>query len=91
MKFNYVVCEHFSMDVDFEHIYKSILAEEYNSEPEIPVYDVYLEFIDNIEYWIQHLYAIDFFEYDNEYVCESIADAWEEYLLEEFGENWDEV
>ena len=91
MKFNYVVCEHFSMDVDFEHIYESILAEEFNNEPEIPVYDVYLEFMDNIEYWIQNLYAIDFFEYDNEWVCESIADAWEKYLIEKFGEDWDEI
>lgn len=91
MKFNYVVCEHLSMDVDFEHIYESIFAEEFDSEPEIPVYDVYLEFIDNIEYWIQHLYAINFFEYDNEGVCEDIADAWEDYLMKKFGENWDEV
>jgi hypothetical protein len=79
------------MDVDFEHIYESILAEEYDNEPEIPVYDVYLEFIDNIEYWIQSLYAPDFMEYENEGVCEDIVDAWEAYLREQYGENWDEV
>ena len=91
MKFNYVVCEYNAIDIDFEHIYVSIVDEEFDGEPEIPVYDVYLEFIDNIEYWIQHLYTAEFNEYDNESVCEDIADAWENYLKEQYGENWDEV
>jgi hypothetical protein len=91
MKFDYVVCEFLSMNIDFEHIYESVFTEEFDGEPEIPVYDVYLEFIDNMEYWIQHLYAIDFFENDNEEACEAIADAWEKYLVKNFGEDWDEI
>jgi hypothetical protein len=91
MKFNYVVCEYSSIDINFEDLYLKILEEEYDNEPEIPVYDVYLEFIDNIEYWIQSLYAPDFMEYENEGVCEDIVDAWEAYLREQYGENWDEV
>jgi hypothetical protein len=44
-----------------------------------------------MEYWIQHLYAIDFFENDNAEACDAIADAWEKYLVKNFGEDWDEI
>lgn len=91
MKVWYNVVKSKELDIDFNFIYESIWAEEYNEDPEIPTYDIYLEFIDNLEYWIQHLCNSDFIEYDNDFASEQITEAWGNWLEEKFGENWDEV
>mgnify|MGYP003531892976 CR=1 FL=1 len=47
--------------------------------------------LDNLEYYMQQLFAADFVEYDNEGVAEEIQEGWEKWFEENFGENWDEV
>ena len=52
----------------------------------------YVEFIDNVQYYINSIYRVDDFdEDDNEDNTEALVIDWERWLKEKFGENLDEL
>ena len=77
--------------IDFDLVYNVIWERSYECEPEVPKYDIYIEFLDNLEYYMQQLVAADFVEFDNELVAEEIQQGWEKWFEEKFGGNWDEI
>lgn len=77
--------------IDFDLVYNNIWERIFECEPEIPKYDIYIEFLDNLECYMQQLVAADFVEYYNESVAEEIQQGWEKWFEEKFGENWDEI
>lgn len=77
--------------IDFDLVYNVVWERIFELEPEITKYDIYIEFLDNLEYYMQQLVAADFVEFDNESVAEEIQQGWEKWFEEKFGENWDEV
>jgi hypothetical protein len=87
----YDVIDSKQVKIDFDLVYNVIWERSFEREPEIPKYDIYIEFLDNLEYYMQQLFAADFVEYDNEGVSEEIQECWEKWFEEKFGENWDEV
>lgn len=87
MKFWYEVIKSHCIDVDFQKVYEYI----HENEPRmVTPYDVYLEFIDNFDYYLDKIYGIeDFVAEDNDHVIQELIDSWEAWLEEEFGKDWD--
>lgn len=84
MKYWYEVATFEYVDIDFQEIYDFIRAEE----PQFTdLCDIYLEFIDNMEYYIKSVYTnTDDLESDNNYnFFNEVQKGWEEFLEEEFG------
>lgn len=84
MKYWYKVVTFEFVDIDFQEIYDFIKKEE----PQFTdLYDIYLEFIDNIEYYIKSVYKnIDDLESDdNDNFFNEVQKGWEEFLEEKFG------
>lgn len=77
--------------IDFDLVYNVVWERIFELEPEITKYDIYIEFLDNLEYYMQQLVAADFVEFDNESVAEEIQQGWEKWFEEKFGGNWDEI
>lgn len=77
--------------IDFDLVYNVVRERIFELEPEITKYDIYIEFLDNLEYYMQQLVAADFVEFDNESVAEEIQQGWEKWFEEKFGGNWDEI
>lgn len=72
------------VDIDFQEIYDFIRKEE----PQFTdLCDIYLEFVDNMEYYIKSVYTnTDDLESDNNYnFFNEVQKGWEEFLEEEFG------
>lgn len=72
------------VDIDFQEIYDFIRKEE----PQFTdLCDIYLEFIDNIEYYIKAIYknTDDLEGEDNENFLKEVQRGWEEFLEEKFG------
>ena len=92
MKFWYDVIESRSININFEEIYDIIKDRLLEDDPETSTYDVYQEFIDNIQYYINSIYRVDdFVEHENESNVVDLVYCWVQWLEEKFGENWDEV
>ena len=83
MKYWYEVTTFEFVDIDFQEIYDFIKEEE----PQFTdLCDIYLEFIDNMEYYIKSVYnAEDLAGEDNENFLKEVQKGWEEFLEEEFG------
>lgn len=83
MKYWYEVVTFEFVDIDFQEIYDFIKEEE----PQFTdLCDIYLEFIDNMEYYIKSVYnAEDLEGEDNEDFLKEVQKGWEEFLEEEFG------
>ena len=92
MKFWYAVINYNSIDVDFEELFYIIKERLLEDDPETSTYEVYIEFIDNIQYYINSIYKVNDFEEDgNEGNVEDLIIEFEKWLKENFGENWDEI
>ena len=92
MKFWYNVVDFKVIDIDFAELFDIINERLLEDNPNPSVYDVYLEFIDNVQYYINSIYRVDdFVEDDNENNTEALVIDLEHWLEEKFGENWDEV
>lgn len=91
MIFDYCVVKTKSFDVDFERLYDYVAEKVQEDNRDAHIYDVYLEFIDNVEYYIQNIYNSDFEEENNEHCAEEIVSCFEQYLEEKYGEDWDEI
>lgn len=84
MKYWYEVVTFEFVDIDFQEIYDFIKEEE----PQFTdLCDIYLEFVDNMEYYIKSVYTnTDDLESDNNYnFFNEVQKGWEEFLEEEFG------
>jgi hypothetical protein len=84
MKYWYEVVTFEFVDIDFQEIYDFIRKEE----PQFTdLCDIYLEFIDNIGYYIRSIYANteDLDDEYNEHFFKEVQKGWEEFLEEEFG------
>lgn len=92
MKFWYDIIDTRCLEINFEEIYDIIKDRLLEDEPEVSTYDIYQEFIDNVQYYINVIYRVDDFdESENESNVEDLVCCWEQWLEEKFGENWDEV
>lgn len=70
------------MQIDFAEVYK-IIKEEL--EPDASYDDIYLEFADHLEYYLQNeLGYHDFWEDNNEYASCLVVDGFRKYLKENF-------
>ena len=67
MKFWYSIIDYNFVDVDFSELFDIINERLLENNTNPSVYDVYVEFIDNIQYYINSIYNVnDFDEDDNE-------------------------
>lgn len=81
--FWYQIISEDCMQIDFSEVYK-IIKEDL--EPDASCDDIYWEFANHIEYYLQNeLGYNDFYEDDNEFVSIEIADEFQKYLKENFG------
>ena len=92
MKFWYNIIDTRCLEIDFAELFDIINERLLEDNPNPSVYDVYVEFIDNVQYYINSIYRVDDFdEDDNEDNTEALVIDWERWLKEKFGENLDEL
>lgn len=89
MKFYYDIIETRCVEINFQEIYNYI----HDNEPDINNrYDIYLEFVDNFDYYLEKIYKIDDLVCENnDYAIQELIDSWGDWLEETFGKDWDEV
>ena len=88
MKFYYDVIETHCVEIDFQKIYECVMNDPYVHTP----YDAYLEFMDNVDHYLEKIYKIDDLVCENnDYAIQELIDSWGDWLEETFGKNWDEV
>ena len=71
------------LDIDFEDIYNYVIDEN-GFDARTALCDIFEDFANNTEYYIQQYYTGNFIEDDNQWLCEDIVDKWEEWLKEKF-------
>lgn len=88
MTYYYEVIECSEVDIDYQQVYDYIKEDN----PSYDLYNIYQDFLDNIEYYFECIYnRSDFIAIDNEECVELIKQDWQDWLDEKFGENWDEI
>lgn len=86
MKFIYNIVDTDMVDVDFQEIFNYVSKELENPS----VFDVYENFIENAGYYIRSIYDDNFEEEVNDTELGELFIAFENWLDEKFGEDWDE-
>lgn len=77
MKFNYIIQEAKSIEIDFQDIFDYIKSED----PEADWEEIMCIFSDNIEYYLKNIYkCMDLEEEYNEYELLELNDAWEAWV-----------
>lgn len=88
MKYYYDVIECYEINIDYQQVYNYIKEDN----PDYDTYNIYQDFLNNIEYYFECIYnRSDFLEIDNEECVEEIKQDWQNWLDENFGEDWDEI
>lgn len=83
MKYWYEVITTEFVDIDFQEVFDFIKKEEQLSE----LYDIYVEFIDNMGYYIRSIYKHtddDLVNGDNDNFFDEVQKGWEKFLEEKY-------
>lgn len=71
-------------EIDFDEIYNYIEDAINNSDTTV----IYDEFMDNIEYYLNRIYDIEFQESENEWTVNRIDHEWYTYCVEKYGKEF---
>ena len=83
MKYWYEVITTEFVDIDFQEVFDFIKKEEQLSE----LYDIYVEFIENMGYYIRSIYKHtddDLVNGDNDNFFDEVQKGWEKFLEEKY-------
>ena len=83
MKYWYEVITLEFVDIDFQEVFDFIKKEEQLSE----LYDIYVEFIDNMGYYIRSIYKHtdeNLVDGDNDCFFNEVQEGWDKFLEEKY-------